>query len=188
MDLIKDQAAIMKLNLGCGTVRKDGMLNADNSRFSRADILFDFEAGFPFRDGSFDYVYAHYLFEHIQDLYPFIEEIYRVCRDRAVVEIHVPHAVHHAALSHPDHKHTFTWSTFDFLTRSESSDRYIETDVKFRYLKRRFMYADCNQKKRSLFARFVDWFSNRFPFHYERLFSYWVGGSEEIIYFLQVIK
>ena len=139
----------MRLNLGCGSVKLKGMLNADISKESEADILFDFEKKFPFKDNSIDSIHAHYLVEHIRDLYGFMEEIHRVLKDKAVIEIHVPHAVHHAALAHPDHKHTFTYSCFDWLTRAGSSDKYTKTDIKFRYAKRRFMYADCSQKRRA---------------------------------------
>ncbi len=177
------------LNLGCGSKPIKGMINCDKSKYANADKVFNFEKKFPFKNNSIDGIYAHYTVEHIQNIWKLMEEIFRVCKNGAWIEFHVPHAIHHASMAHPDHKHQFTWGCFDWVTRPESgSDRYTKTDILFKYVKRRFMYADCNQIKRGWFIRFVDWLSNKYPFKYERMFAYWVGSSEEIIYIMEVVK
>lgn len=95
----------MKLNLGSGSKRYDGFLNVDNDPSVKPDFLVDLETGIlPFEDNSVDEIKAYHIFEHIgPNFFKFLQEIYRVCKHEAIIDVHVPHPRHDYFLGDPSH-------------------------------------------------------------------------------------
>ena len=98
----------MKLNLGCGDQIKEGYVNLDIIPFKGVDVLHDMNKfPYPFKDNTFEEVIAVHVLEHTQDLFKTMQELFRICKDKAILKIIVPHYTHSTAFTCPDHKRFF---------------------------------------------------------------------------------
>jgi ubiquinone/menaquinone biosynthesis C-methylase UbiE len=86
----------MKLNLGSGVKRFEGFINVDSDPGCNPDFVARLgQDRLPFEDNSVDEVLAHHVFEHIGDgFFTFLQDLYRVCKHQAVIDVHVPHPRH----------------------------------------------------------------------------------------------
>jgi len=100
----------MKLNIGSGLKRIDGYLNVDYNPQVNPDFIVDLEKGIlPFDNNSVDGIIAHHILEHIGDNFlKLMEEIYRVCKDGAIIDIEVPHHRHENFFGDPTHRRPIT--------------------------------------------------------------------------------
>lgn len=100
----------MKINIGSGLKRIDGYLNVDHNPAVNPDIVLNIEnAEFPWPDNSIDAVIAHHILEHIGETFlKFMKELYRVCKNGAVIDIEVPHHRHENFYGDPTHKRFIT--------------------------------------------------------------------------------
>lgn len=100
----------MKINLGSGYKRIDGFLNVDDDPLVNPDFLVNIEHDkLPFEDNTVEEIRAHHILEHIGDGFiPLMQEIYRVCKHGAILDIVVPHHFHDNFYSDPTHKRPIT--------------------------------------------------------------------------------
>ena len=95
----------MKINLGSGYKRIDGFLNVDDDPLVSPDFLCNIEKEkLPFDDNSIEEIRAHHIFEHIgAGFISLMQEIYRVSKHNAILDILVPHHFHDNYYSDPTH-------------------------------------------------------------------------------------
>tara|TARA_B100000470_G_C19693778_1_gene347739 strand:- start:192 stop:752 length:561 start_codon:yes stop_codon:yes gene_type:complete len=98
----------MKLNLGCGSKILEGYTNIDKFDYYKPDIVHDLEiTPYPFEENSIDEIILNHVLEHIgQDPNIFnniIKELYRICKNKTVIHIRVPHPRHDDFISDPTH-------------------------------------------------------------------------------------
>jgi predicted SAM-dependent methyltransferase len=100
----------MKINLGSGIKRYDGFLNVDCDPSVNPDYLVDLETGIlPFENNSVEEIKAYHIFEHIgPNFFKFMQELYRVCKNNAIIDVHVPHPRHDYFLGDPSHVRPIT--------------------------------------------------------------------------------
>jgi len=111
---------VKKLNIGCGTFPKKGYWNTDKVKSPGVDQILDLEKKLPYKDNTFEKVYASHIIEHIVNFEQLINEIHRVCKPNAIIEIIVPHFSSSAAF-YFDHKVFFDSTGFKHFTN------FIET-------------------------------------------------------------
>jgi len=112
---------LKKLNLGCGNDYKPGWINVDKGSCKR-DVAWDIEVfPWPFEDSSVEIVLLKHMLEHISptNFIPFLNELYRVCKSGAQIEIEAPHAGSNNYWTDPTHKMPLTVRTFDFFDSSK---------------------------------------------------------------------
>ncbi|MCL5730045.1 MAG: class I SAM-dependent methyltransferase [Candidatus Pacearchaeota archaeon] len=102
----------MKLNLGCGNYKREGYVNCDVSEEVKPDKIIDLEKKLPFKEDTITDVYSRHTLEHIGNFIQLMEEIWRVCKNGARIEIIVPYFAHPGAFWDPTHKRFFTLRTF----------------------------------------------------------------------------
>lgn len=99
----------VRLNLGCGDVRRDGWVNVD-LRSDVADVVADV-AALPFPDGSVDEIWASDIAEHFprRQLAGLFAEWGRVLRPGGTLTLRVPNllALSAAIVRHPDDPEKF---------------------------------------------------------------------------------
>lgn len=107
----------MNLNLGCGADIRLGWVNADLAALPGVDVAFDMNAvPWPWPDDSFEQVEARHCLEHVFDLIPVLDELWRVCRHGARLHIEAPHfASSPAAWDDPTHRSPMGPTTFAFF-------------------------------------------------------------------------
>lgn len=100
----------MKLNIGSGYKRYDGFLNVDDDPLVEPDFIVNLEEGkLPFDDNSVEEIKAHHILEHIGDGFiSLIQDIYRVCKHGAIIDIIAPHHNHEVFYGDPTHKRPIT--------------------------------------------------------------------------------
>tara|TARA_Y100000310_G_scaffold341262_1_gene439866 strand:+ start:906 stop:1397 length:492 start_codon:yes stop_codon:yes gene_type:complete len=160
----------IRLNLGCGRDIKQGFTNVDKFKSEGTDVVHDLDRfPYPFKRDSVDYILMKSSLEHLKDIPRVMEEIYKICKDNAIIEIIVPHFESFGAFKDTTHFHFFTYFSFDY-------DFYLD---KFRIIKRKFIYPR--------FCFLFEWLANSWPRFHEIILRKFLPVKD--IYFkLQVKK
>jgi predicted SAM-dependent methyltransferase len=102
----------IKLNIGSGFKRIEGYLNVDDDPLVEPDVnvhLDDVNLVLPFDNDSVSVVHAHHILEHIGDGFiRLFQELYRVCKNGAIIDILVPHHTHENFFGDVTHKRPIT--------------------------------------------------------------------------------
>jgi SAM-dependent methyltransferase len=111
------------LEIGSGKDKLEGAIGLDIHDYEETDIVFDLERigegeELPFESNRFEIVRAKQVFEHIENLIPVLEEIYRVMDEGAVLVAESPHYRRKTAYSDPTHERFFTGKTFSYFVNN----------------------------------------------------------------------
>jgi Glycosyl transferase family 2 len=101
----------MRLNLGCSDRHVPGHLNVDLSE--PADLIADLSKTWPWEDSSIEGALAHDIIEHLPDKLHTMNELWRVLKNGATVEIAVPTTEGSGAFQDPTH--VSFWNRRSFL-------------------------------------------------------------------------
>ena len=104
------------LDIGCGIDKPQGYIGLDREPYPGVDGVRDLMRGLPFVDDTFDGARAHHVLEHFdgEDLIFLVEEMWRVCRAGAIIEVVVPDASSPNRYRDPTHR-TRDWSDDSFM-------------------------------------------------------------------------
>ncbi len=167
-----------RLNLGCGKNIRKGYLNVDKIDMEGVDVVCDLERSpYPFKDDRFDYIYCDNVLEHLEDLIPVMEELCRISKNGAEIEVLVPYFANFNAFKDPTHKSFFTLDTFNYFT--EDSPWNFYTKARFRIKSRELIFP----KHLGMLSRIF----NRFWKAYQRNLSY-IFPATAIRFRLEVTK
>lgn len=102
-----------KLNMGCGHNKVEGYINVDQSPVCHPDIVCNLEElPWPWQDDSIHEVLFSHCLEHLgretKSFLQIMKELYRVCRDEAIINIIVPHPRHNNFINDPTHVRIIT--------------------------------------------------------------------------------
>jgi SAM-dependent methyltransferase len=101
------------LNFGCGTNIMQGFDNLDLKDF-------DFNrAHYPIKNDTYGYVYSRHVLEHLREPEKVLNELHRICKPGAVIDIIVPHLNNSGAFSMLGHISYFNDRTFRCLVEKE---------------------------------------------------------------------
>jgi SAM-dependent methyltransferase len=168
------------LNLGCGRKYLPEAVNLDFNPETRPDVVHDLNRlPWPLPDDHFREVLAYDVIEHLDDFVPVMEEIHRVCRDKAVVRIAVPHFSSPEAYTDPTHRRYFGYLSFDYVTGEHEIEFY--TRVRFKKLYSRIVFWP------TLVNKLVWRLANRYPAAYERRWA-WMFPAWYLYFELEVQK
>jgi SAM-dependent methyltransferase len=78
---------------------------------------------YPFKTGTFDYVFSNSVVEHISDVVKHLAEVHRVAKKGAIVEIWVPFCNSQNNWTDFTHKHAFTQYSMDIVVDNRNSNR-----------------------------------------------------------------
>jgi spore maturation protein CgeB len=109
-----NQSKPLKVDLGCGPTKPDGFIGVDIGLQPGVDIVADLNRRFPFADSSIDVVRAHDTVEHLQDRLHTMNEIWRICKPGALVEILVPSTDGRGAFQDPTHVSYWNINSFRY--------------------------------------------------------------------------
>ena len=134
-DKDRDISKIKKVNLGCGNRPILEMINVDSDPKCNPDILHDLNTKLPFDDDSIEGVYTSHVIEHVEDIFAYMYEIWRICKDGAEVHIIAPHYIDWYSSIQPSHKRFIRPAYFEtwdpaFVSRFPSTSMNYETDTK----------------------------------------------------------
>lgn len=85
---------MIKLDLGCGSRKKEGFLGVDQYPMDNVDVVLDIgTAPWPWEDGSVEEIHASHFLEHLTAMQRvhFMNEAFRVLKDGGKATIITPH-------------------------------------------------------------------------------------------------
>ncbi len=114
----------MCVDLGCGIHKPKGFIGVDLSAAAGVDIVADLSQTFPFPDNTVDYLRAHDIVEHLPDRIHTMNEIWRICKPGAWVDIRVPSTDGRGAFQDPTH--ISFWNINSFQYYAQEFPAYLE--------------------------------------------------------------
>ncbi|WP_052128575.1 glycosyltransferase family protein [Neosynechococcus sphagnicola] len=103
-----------RIDLGCGPFKSAGFIGVDIAAVPGVDVVADLTQAFPFADSSIDEVRAHDVIEHLPDSIHTMNEIWRICKPGATVDIRVPSTEGRGAFQDPTHISFWNLDTFRY--------------------------------------------------------------------------
>lgn len=142
---------MLKIDLGCGGSKREGFVGLDSVNGPGVDHVLDLTRDrFPFDDATVDHVFSSHFLEHIGPPNHIFQEIARVCRDGATIEIWTPYAFSNDA---------FIYGHITFLTEEPwlhfccyHRDAHLEM-LRGRWLLRNINYVVTQDVERDLRAQ-----------------------------------
>ena len=106
----------LKLNLGCGSDYRPGYINVDRVT-SKVDVLHNLgDFPYPFEDNVASEILLFHALEHMREIKPVMDELWRILAPHGRLTIRVPHFTHFQALTHPEHYHAFHYNSLNMFT------------------------------------------------------------------------
>jgi SAM-dependent methyltransferase len=118
------------LDVGCGSAKTPGAVGLDVSAETDADIVHDLDVfPYPIADDSFDQILLQDVIEHVAEPIGVFEELHRIARPGARIQLRTPHFSSVLAYGDPTHRHYFS----TLAIRSLAEPRFAHyTSVRFR--------------------------------------------------------
>lgn len=121
----------MKLDIGCGSKKKEGFIGVDAIAFDGVDVVADIRGPWPWADGVVDEVHCSHFVEHLTGVERchFVNELYRVTKPGAKTTIIVPSWSSNRAYGDPTHQWppvSEMW--FYYLSRKWRKEQAPHTD------------------------------------------------------------
>ena len=172
------------LDMGCGNKKVKGAIGIDHNKDSQADVIHDLNKfPWPLKSNYFDDIYATHSLEHLGNTLAVMNEIHRVAKPGAIVNIWSPHFSSALAWDDPTHYKAFTLRTFEHdLLKSKFKLKKKELHWSLR------IEDQPNYLIKSFIGSIIDFFANISTRFCERIWCYWVGGFSELYVQLKVIK
>jgi len=97
-----------RLNFGCGNEIKKDWINVDIQKRKGVNKSFDFtKFPYPFKKDTFNYVLIDNVLEHLFNPKKTMEELWRICKSGAIIEIIVPYYNSYYAYADSTHVNFF---------------------------------------------------------------------------------
>jgi len=173
-----------RLNLGSGGEYKEGWVNLDVDPYFKPDIIHDLDNfPYPFADSSFDEVRIVSVFEHLKEPVKVLEEIYRISKDKALVDIRVPYFKHPwVAWSDITHLRAYSGMAFNQL----KNRGYSRFNFNFKLLEIKYRVI-INRNWLKPFIYFSNWLINLNPTLTEYVWSRYIP-IQQVGWILEVKK
>ena len=176
-----------KLNLGCGSFKKDGYVNLDSCGHLGPDVVHDLNRyPYPFEDNRFELIEADHVIEHLDDIFAAMRELHRILMPGGRLIVKVPHFSR--GFTHPEHRRGFDVA-FPYYFMPSFKGGYCGTEflcerIRFKWFAQPYMKRTVLPKPAYYFGlgfgAMVDLFANISPFFCSRLWCFLGGGFEQV--------
>lgn len=179
---------MVKVDFGCGNSKKEGFIGVDSIPLSGVDIIHDLNKfPYPFENDTIDEIWMDNVLEHLDKPLSVMEELYRISKNNAVVNIAVPYFRSLYSVIDPTHKNFFSVYWFYYFDPNHVFySKYNYTKSKFIIEKFEFDREWDGQKK-NIIHKVVLWLANKKPESYEHRISH-LYPLNSLTYKLRVIK
>ncbi len=106
----------LRLDLGCGLRKTEGFVGVDIHDWEGVDVVADLTRRFPFPDSSVDEIKAYNIIEHLPDRIHTMNEMWRICKPGAIVDILVPSTDGRGAFQDPTHVSFWNINSFKYYS------------------------------------------------------------------------
>ena len=152
------------LDIGCGSSKTPGAVGMDMSAETDADIVHDLDVfPYPIDDGTYDQILLQDVIEHVREPIRVFEELHRIARPGARIQLRTPHFSSVLAYGDPTHRHYFSRLAIESLAEPRFAHY---TDVRFRVI---HISLDLWLPFRLIG---LEWFANQMPSLYEKYLAF----------------
>jgi predicted SAM-dependent methyltransferase len=177
----------LKLDLGCGTTKKDGFYGVDLNNFIGVDVIHDLnQFPYPFEDNSVNEIWMDNVLEHLDKPLLVMSEIFRICKNNSRVTISVPYFRSLYAAIDPTHVNFFSVSYFNYF---DPAHPFFQ---KYQYSKARFSVKNIEfdrewKAKMGFFHTRLVRYAEKHPWKYEEKLSHLLPLNS-LTFHLETIK
>lgn len=111
----------MKLNCGAGRDTREGFVNLDRVALPGVDCVFDLERcateRLPFPDDSVEEFLLSHIIEHIQNVLPMMQELWRVAKPGALMSVRCPYGSTDDGWEDPQHVRPYFLGSFNYFAQ-----------------------------------------------------------------------
>ncbi len=184
------------LDIGCGNNKTPGAIGIDLNARTAVDVVHDLnQYPWPLDGNSFDKIICNHIIEHVVEVVRFMEEIHRVARKDALVEIVTPHFSSRFSYTDPTHLRHLSLSAFDYFIEPPPFlpslvSRAFETQypVPDFYTTARFQKIRAHLRfARPFRLTGIQWLANRFPYFYEAYLTF-LFPARDLYFTLKAVK
>lgn len=116
-----EKPEITKLHVGCGRTYIPTAINLDKTLLPEVDVVFDLEdcatRPLPFEDNRFDEILMSHVIEHIHNVLPMMQELWRVAKPGAKLLVAVPYGSSDVAFEDPTHVRQFFLGSWGYFSQ-----------------------------------------------------------------------
>ena len=173
------------LHIGSGKKVLMGATTIDMLNLKGVDTVHNLDSTpWPYADNTFDLIFAHSVFEHLDNQIAIMKEMSRILKPKGRIVIAVPYFRCPDAFTDPTHRHFFTTRSMDYYIEGKSLSQYAYTDVQFTL---RGFWFGWPQVSHNPFVRIFKWYITKHPRFYDSHLSL-LFPMKIIIWELEVIK
>jgi len=179
---------IVKLDIGCGSSKRDGYIGVDKLNFDCVDIVHDLNTlPYPFENDYADEIILDNVLEHLDDPIAVIHELHRIGKNNCKVNIIVPYFRSFYSIIDPTHKNFFGYYYFFYFDKKHVfNQKYRYFNIFFNVKSVEFDRCITNNKI-GLFHKIIKKIANAYPMQYEAKLSH-LFPLNSIEYKLEVEK
>lgn len=178
-----------KINLGCAGFYDPSFINLDWNPVVESDIRHDLnQFPYPFESESVDHIRAFHIIEHLYEPFKVMEEFHRILKKGGTAHIKVPHFSR--GFTHAEHKRGFDVAFPFYFNKTFEQSGYFGTDFELVEMKLNWLgnvhllkHINIHPLQLSILSvlnKVISFFANLNPFVCSRIWSFWVGGFDEI--------
>ena len=122
------------LDIGCGRFKLPGSIGLDVVPLEGVDVVHDLDRfPYPFPSDSFDHVRMSHVVEHIQSIVRTMEEVHRIARPGALVEVVTPHYTDTSSWQDPSHRWHLNSRSFEHFEEASPTNYYSKARFSVEY-------------------------------------------------------
>ena len=185
------------LDVGCGTNKFPGAVGVDSRNYEGVDVCHNLdEFPWPFADACFDRIIFKHSLSHLEDVCAVMEEVFRILKHDAVVEIVAPHFSSDNYFTDPTHRHPMGYRSMNYFCDNVPRWKYKYVDASFQLVSSYISFGEVTVDFNSLENKRIknvcraiglEYLINKFPRVYEKLLAFSLPANT--VYFkLQAIK
>jgi len=173
------------LHIGPGLLKIKNTISIDMNPSVNPDIVWNLnENPWPIENNSKDSIIAMNVLEHLNDISKTMDELHRISKPNALINILVPHFSSAAAFVDPTHKSYFSYRTFDYFISGSTLEKEYGFYKKIRF---ELVRADIHLAPILTYIPFLLFLVRKFPKFWETYLCYLLRG-EGIFFQLKVLK
>jgi predicted SAM-dependent methyltransferase len=178
---------MMKLDIGCGSSKKEGYLGVDIINLDGVDIVHDLNKfPYPWEANSVSEIWMDNVLEHLQKPNDVMNEIYRICVHQAKIIVSVPYFRSFYSSIDPTHINSFGTQYFNYF---DPTHPFYE---KYHYFNSRFLVKKIEfdrewQGKMGLLHKLLVRFAEKYPLKYEARLSHLLPLNS-LTFYLETVK
>ena len=111
--------------MGCGTDIRLDFINLDKYPHPGVNVLHDIAYPLPFTNQTFQEVHANHVLEHLTEIIPIMNEVWRILAPRGTFHISVPFWSGSWARGDPTHRRFFDHNSFEPFSSWHPRYKYL---------------------------------------------------------------